>query len=263
MIAKHNTPLVSVITVVFNNVNMIENTICSVLNQSYKNIEYIVIDGGSTDGTLDIISQYKDQISRFVSEPDNGIYDAMNKGIKLATGDIVGIINSDDTYNLHAIELIANNYDPNNKSIFYGYLKFDSDMSNKGWYPPKRISLETVFSEMLVPHPTMFVPREFYIRYGMFDENLKITADYGLVLNFLSRGIKFHYIESSFPITIMSYNGISDKLKNSITIVKERYHIRRSLGKSGFRLLMFTLGDIKNQILLKSMFILLKKLGIK
>jgi len=89
---------VSIITVVYNNRNFIETAIKSVLSQTYKNIEYIVIDGGSKDGTKEIIEKFKDKISEFISEPDKGIYDAMNKGLKLATGDIVGILNSDDFY---------------------------------------------------------------------------------------------------------------------------------------------------------------------
>ena len=94
----HDSLKVSIITVVLNNVQHIENCINSVLNQTYGNIEYIIIDGGSTDGTIDLIKKYEKQISRWVSEPDRGIYDAMNKGIMKSSGDIIGILNSDDMY---------------------------------------------------------------------------------------------------------------------------------------------------------------------
>ena len=93
-----NSSLVSIITTVFNNKNTVESAIKSVLSQDYPNIEYIITDGGSTDGTIEIINKYEDKIAKFVSEKDRGVYDGMNKGIKLATGDIIGILNSDDLY---------------------------------------------------------------------------------------------------------------------------------------------------------------------
>ena len=103
-------PLVSVITVVYNGEKYLEQTIQSVINQTYNNIEYIIIDGGSTDTTLDIIKKYKDYISYFISEPDNGLYDAMNKGIRRANGELIGMLNSDDWLNLDAISTVQNAY---------------------------------------------------------------------------------------------------------------------------------------------------------
>ena len=104
---KKDNPLVSIITVCFNSERTIEQTIKSVLNQTYKEIEYIIVDGQSTDGTLDIINKYSSQIAKIVSEPDEGLYHAMNKGISMATGDIVGIINSDDWYEPYTVEEVV------------------------------------------------------------------------------------------------------------------------------------------------------------
>ena len=100
----NNSPLISIITVSYNAVKTIEDTITSVLNQTYSNIEYIIIDGASTDGTLEVIKKYQDDISIIVSEPDKGIYDAMNKGIERANGELIGIINADDWYEANAVE---------------------------------------------------------------------------------------------------------------------------------------------------------------
>ena len=100
---------VSIITVVLNNEDVLADAIASVVNQSYKNIEYIIVDGGSTDGSLNIIGQFKEQITCFISEPDKGIYDAMNKGLSLASGDVIGYLNADDIYaNNHVIETMVN-----------------------------------------------------------------------------------------------------------------------------------------------------------
>ena len=107
---KNNEPLISIITVVYNGEEYLEQTINSVINQTYKNIEYLIIDGGSTDGTLDIIKKYDNHISYSVSESDKGLYDAMNKGISIANGELIGMINSDDWYELDAVELIVNKY---------------------------------------------------------------------------------------------------------------------------------------------------------
>lgn len=121
-VSRSSEPLVSIITVVFNGEKYLEQTILSVLNQTYSNIEYIIIDGGSSDATLDIINKYTDKIDYWVSEPDSGIYDAMNKGISLATGQLIGIINSDDWYELDAVEEIVRAY-KDGSTIIYGFMR--------------------------------------------------------------------------------------------------------------------------------------------
>ena len=182
---------VSIITVVFNSRQFIESAIKSVLSQTYSDIEYIMIDGGSADGTVEIINKYRDKIAKFISEPDKGIYDAMNKGIKLATGEIIGILNSDDFYaNENVIKIVAEAMSDKNADVCWGDLVYvDKNDQNKiirfwesspyqegkfrrGWMPP---------------HPTFFVRKEIYRKYGFFNLNFKIAADYELMLRFLEK----------------------------------------------------------------------------
>jgi len=190
---------VTVITAVLNGVEIIEDCIKSVFSQSHKNIEHIIIDGGSTDGTLDVIKKYENKITKVISEPDNGIYDAMNKGIKAATGDIIGILNSDDFYADEAvIEDIVKAITENKTDSCYGdivyvdrdnpdrivrYWKaggFDRDKFKRGWMPP---------------HPAFFVKKEIYKRYGYLNLSFPLAADYELMLRFLYKhGVSTTYI---------------------------------------------------------------------
>lgn len=184
---------VSIITVSYNAVNTIEQTICSVLKQSYKNIEYIIIDGQSTDGTFDIVNKYAERIDYFVSEPDTGIYDAMNKGIQQATGDIIGIINSDDWYEPDTVEKIVSSFESTNAELIYGnvcYISEDGEKSLKG----EELS-DKIWYSMVTPHPSVFVLSKVYERYGYFNTKYKIAADYELILRFYTEGVRFLYLD--------------------------------------------------------------------
>ncbi|MFA5098656.1 MAG: glycosyltransferase family 2 protein [Candidatus Paceibacterota bacterium] len=194
---------VSIITVCYNSAETIEGAIKSVLGQSYPDIEYIVIDGASTDGTLEILGKYKNKIAKIVSEKDSGIYEAMNKGIALATGDIVGILNSDDFYyDNDVVKTVVENIVKNDADACWGDLVYvKKDDTNKvvrfwksseykpgkfirGWHPP---------------HPTFFVKRELYQKYGVFRLDLSVYADYELMLRFLEKyKIKGFYIPKVF-----------------------------------------------------------------
>lgn len=200
---------ISIITVCFNSVKTIEQTIQSVISQTYQNIEYIVIDGDSSDGTVDIIKKYTQQISKWISEPDNGIYDAMNKGIKMCSGDLVGIINSDDFYinntvisqiiskiKLEKVDSIYTNLllvdSTNTDKLIRNctYRKFKLGLFTKGWHPP---------------HPSFFVKREVYEKYGKFDLSFKLAADYEFMLRVLE---KYFITTTYFPIyTLKMRNG--------------------------------------------------------
>jgi len=216
MIQK-NYPLISVITVVFNSKNTIESAIKSVLNQSYENIEYIIIDGGSTDGTVDIIKKYKDKIAYWISEADNGIYDAMNKGIKSATGDIVGFLNSDDVYaDGEVIEKVAKTIWEKEVDSCYGDLVYiDKNGKIVRLWKSKDFSLEKFKRGWMPPHPTFFVKKEIYEKYGGFNLNFPIAADYELMLRFL---YKFKISTTYIPeiLVKMRIGGKSNKSLNNI-----------------------------------------------
>lgn len=169
--------LVSIITVCYNSEKTIRRTIESVYKQTYENIEYIIIDGNSTDSTMQIVNEYKPIFGerlKVVSEPDKGIYDAMNKGINLSNGTIIGIINSDDYYEKNAVELVVRNMSSEKYQFIYGMLRFIRD--NKVNY----ISLVTPNFLELRPmnHPSCFVSKAIYEDYGMFDLQYKYAADY-------------------------------------------------------------------------------------
>ena len=209
---------ISIITSVYNNQETIAEAIVSVLSQTYPNIEYIIVDGGSSDNTVDIIKSYQDRLSTFISEPDKGIYDGLNKGINLATGDVIGFLHSDDLYeNNTVIEKVAQAFIKNNIDSVYGDLTYvnKSDPSKiirfwrSGDFTHKKLGYG-----WMPPHPTFFVRRFIYQNYGLFDTNFKIAADYDLMLRFLGKNkISTYYLPS--VLIKMRVGGASNKsLKN-------------------------------------------------
>lgn len=152
---------VSIITVCYNSAETIENAINSVLSQTYQNIEYIIIDGGSDDSTLDLLAKYGSKLSKIISERDNGIYDAMNKGISLATGDIIGILNSDDCYSdIDIINIIVDEFKHNDKDLLFADLMFvNKDNRILRYYSAKRFSANKLKFGIMPPHPTLFVKK--------------------------------------------------------------------------------------------------------
>jgi len=180
---------VSIITIAYNSAETIEDTIKSVVNQGYRNIEYIIIDGGSTDDTLKIIDKYKKDISIFVSEPDKGIYDAMNKGVLNATGDIIGILNSDDIYaNSSVIDDVVNTI--GNKDALYADLVYvdrvNTDKVTRRWKSGSYKSGAFKYGWM-PPHPTFFVKKECYEKYGVYNLKLTSAADYECMLRMIHK----------------------------------------------------------------------------
>ena len=178
---------ISLITVAFNAETTIEDCIQSVINQSLKNIQYIIIDGGSTDNTIRIINQYKDFVSVFISEPDHGIYDAMNKGIKLAQGQVIGTLNADDFFaHVHVLKEVAEAFAEPGADIVYGDLdyideqgkvlrkwrsgQYKQNLFNWGWMPP---------------HPTFYCKRSLFEKFGFYSLDYGTAADYELMLRFM------------------------------------------------------------------------------
>lgn len=250
---------ISVITAVWNSEKTIKDAIDSVLSQTYKNIEYIIVDGESTDGTVDIVKSYGDRISKFISEKDNGIYYAMNKGIKLVTGDVICFLHSDDIYASSDIlqevvdifkfvytdgiygDLI---YTPkNNTEIVLRYWKgkdFDESLLAKGWMPA---------------HPTLFLRREVYEKFGCFDTSFKIAADYDFILRILKGGIKVTYMPKLFYK--MRVGGKSNKsIKNIIQKSREDLRALKKNQVGGFlSLLIKNLSKVTQFIGTKKLYI--------
>jgi glycosyltransferase len=180
---------ISIVTPAFNSAKTIRHTIESVARQTYPNVEYIIVDGGSHDATAKIVAQYSDVVDIFISEPDRGVYDAMNKGIRAASGDIIAILNSDDFYtHAQVLEQIANSFQESGADSVYGNLQY-VDQHNpqqviRHWEsgPFQR---QRFLAGWMPPHPAFFVKRAVYQRYGLFNLSLKSSADYELMLRFL------------------------------------------------------------------------------
>lgn len=224
---------VSIITVVYNNANFIKDAIESVLTQSYENIEYIVIDGASNDGTVEIINRYGNRITHFLSEKDHGIYDAMNKGLKLASGDIVGILNSDDFYiSNNVINMVVEAFLYNNvDSVFADLVYVNPDNLTKvvRYYDSSQCFPENFNKAMYPAHPTFFVKRKIYEKYGYFKIDYKIAADFDLMARFLCT-YRISYVYLPRPIIKMRIGGVSTSLKSIYTNTKEQLRVCRENG---------------------------------
>ncbi len=210
---------VSIITATYNSAATIAHCLASVKNQSYQNIEHIIIDGGSTDHTLSIVKQ-NEFSGKLISEKDNGIYDAMNKGIDLATGDIIGILNSDDLYASDSIiqQLVAL-FETSQSDAIYGDLEYvdavDTQKITRKWNAGQFTPKAFLYGWM-PPHPTFFVKAELYKQYGKFNLNVYTAADYELMLRFIYRfGIKVAYLQE--VMVKMRTGGVSNQsIKNRL-----------------------------------------------
>ncbi len=179
--------LVSVLTPCYNSEKTIEKTLQCIAEQTYKNIEYIIVDGGSTDGTLELIEQYRHRLQeRFtlISEKDNGIYDAMNKGIQLAKGQLIGIVNSDDWYEEDTVEQVVKHYQGNPCEVVYGMQRTYLNGHEKATF----IYHHNFLTEQMITHPTCFVTKKTYDELGAFDLHYRSAADYDLMLRFWKSG---------------------------------------------------------------------------
>ncbi|MFN5135853.1 MAG: glycosyltransferase family 2 protein [Chitinophagaceae bacterium] len=200
---QKSEPLVSIITIAYNSATNIEATIKSVLAQTYPHIEYIVIDGGSTDGTADIIGSYANQIKYWVSEKDRGISHAFNKGLAKASGEIIGLLNASDIYMPDTITIAVNALQ--DADIAYGDLRYEKKgdfiFTQKGDH-------RLLKKEMSVNHPTVFIKSKWYKEYGCFDEQLRCAMDYDLLLRFYLKGAAF--VNTNKQMAVMSLDGMSD-----------------------------------------------------
>jgi len=213
---------ISIITISFNAKATIEKTLQSVANQSYKNIEHIIVDGGSRDTTLQICNSFS-HISKILSEPDKGVYDAFNKGIKLAAGDVIGFLNADDTfYNENSIQDIVDAFSNNETDIVYGNLNYVNEESKviRNWIS-KPYEKGLVKKAWMPAHPTFYCKKEVYDRLGGYNDSFKIAGDFELCLRFLEiNNIPSFYLNKK--IVKMLVGGISNSgLKSKLTIFKE------------------------------------------
>jgi glycosyltransferase involved in cell wall biosynthesis len=219
-------PLVSIITVSYNAAATIEQTMESVFNQTYSPIEYILIDGGSTDGTVDIIRTYAEKLAFWVSEKDNGIYHAMNKGIAHATGQLVGIVNADDFYEPETVQTVVERYlqepDPDN-CCYYGMLRLWKDEKE---YCVRQYHHNFV-TETAIQHPTCFVPTALYQRLGTFDDSYRICADYDLLNRFNDNKITFSKIDC--VLSNFRMGGATERFQAAVQLEPARVKLNHGL----------------------------------
>lgn len=209
-----DNPLVSIITVVFNGDKHLENAIQSVINQTYENIEYIIIDAGSTDGTLDIIKKYEGHIDYWISEPDKGIYDGMNKGISLSTGEVIGLLNSDDWYENYTVHKVVEEYHKSSPfSIFFGDIRKFSLQGKATYLVPSTYPRKSLIYGCTINHPSCFVNIKTYQKIGVFNLSFDIAADYEFLLRAWKANINFYYISS--VLTNFRVGGISTNFRRS------------------------------------------------
>lgn len=221
---------VSIITIAFNSAETIEDTIKSVLTQSYPNIEYIVVDGASKDGTVAIVERYRDRVATFISELDKGIYDAMNKGVQMATGDVIGILNSDDFYaDEDVIKDVVETFRSNRAdaqgidAVYANLVYVDRNQSDKvvRFWKAGTHNQHSFKRGWMPPHPTFFVKKTCYDQFGLYSLELRSAADYELMLRFIEkRGISLAYLDR--VITHMRVGGESNvSLKNRLRANRE------------------------------------------
>ena len=214
---------ISIITICFNSEKSIFQTFQSVKNQSFNNYEYVLIDGGSIDGTL-TIAKNQDHISKLVSEPDNGIYDAINKGIKNSYGDIIGFLNSDDTfYDKNSLQHIVDAFDKDTDCVFGDLIYTDKNENIKRVWKGSAFKKGAFKKGWMPAHPTFYCRRSIYEKLGQYDDSFKIAGDFELMLRFLEK----HNIRSKYiPHTLvnMKVGGASNNgLKSKLDILKEEF----------------------------------------
>jgi glycosyltransferase involved in cell wall biosynthesis len=236
------TPLVSIITAVHNGRYTLEQTIQSVLKQTYGNIEYIIIDGASTDGTVDIIRKYDERINYWISEPDKGIYDAMNKGIRFAHGVLIGLLNSDDYYEDQAIQTVVNAYirsENKENVIFFGnFYVLDEGSGIK----TEHISTVQYWRGMTINHQTMFVSRDIYFDKYTYNVTYKYAADYDFFIRSALNMV--HFVHTGR--FLVNFRNTGATYRNVLPIYMETLLIGRNyLGTYNIRYILMVLKFVR------------------
>ena len=218
---------ISIITTVYNRVNSIEKALESVHAQSYKNIEHIIIDGASKDGTVEVIDNFKKSNKNiiFLSEKDNGIYDAINKGISIATGDVIGVMHSDDTYfNNNVLQEVSDSFKENNiDAVYADAVFFDKNYPNiiTRRYSSRRFSRNMIRWGWMPAHTSLYLTKETFLKFGSYKVDYKIAADFEFIARiFTSENFKSIYVPSPW-IKMQSGGASTNGIKSNIVINKE------------------------------------------
>lgn len=245
---------VTIITATRNNVATIATTIKSVISQTHCDIEYIIIDGASTDGSLEIIQHYARQyphIIKYVSEPDNGVYNALNKGIRISTGEIVGLLHGNDKFSSHTIvEEVVNAMQDNSVPFVYGDVKYTRVNSDKviRYYSSAQFTTQTLLNGIAPPHPSLYMRRELFDTYGLYQEDYLIGADFDMFLRLMIKNnLKGKYLP--IDMVTMTTGGLSTRLYHQIfTNNREKYRALKenSCNVSAFLLLKRYLCTLKS-----------------
>lgn len=211
---------ISVVTITYNSAATLRDTIESVLSQNYQDIEYLIIDGGSTDETIPIIKSFSDDRIKWISEPDKGIYDAMSKGKRMATGDVVGVLNSDDFYpDKEVLHRVADAFSDNNVDAVYGDLKYvdhqDTAKITRNWVSGN-YKRENFLRGWMPPHPTFFLRKAAFEKFGYYNTDFKSAGDYELMLRMLFKNnLKAHYIPH-VQVTMRAGGVSNSSIKNRL-----------------------------------------------
>lgn len=259
-INKHSSienPVVTIITVVYNRVKYLEQSILSVLNQTYKNIEYIIIDGGSTDGTLKVIKEYDNMIDYWLSEPDKGMYYALNKGIALASGELIGICHSDDYY--HSNDLIYQLVEFHKvvkSDVYHGDAIYLLETKEK----TKLISIKSDHEKILqthrsIIHPTTFIAKDIFRKYGFYDTKYKSASDYEMMIRLMKYGCIFQHFGLIISCIRLSNQ---DRVSNNCYGHIEAYSIHKYHKTGNHNKYLFSYLECKSKRILKKIISSLK-----
>jgi glycosyltransferase len=225
---------ISVITITYNSEKTLRDTIDSVLSQTYEDIEYIIVDGKSKDSTCDIVRSYGDRITKFVSEKDAGLYDALNKGIGMATGDVVGFLHSDDLYvSADSVKLIAEAFIHFNVDSVYGDLVYvdqaDTSRIVRFWRSGK-FHRSKALTGWMPPHPTFYAKRKVYVDYGGFNTTFRIAADYESILRFL---VRFKISTFYIPLVLVRMRVGGESNKSIKNLIRKSWEDIRAMNING------------------------------
>tara|TARA_B110000444_G_scaffold258873_1_gene300993 strand:- start:211 stop:1068 length:858 start_codon:yes stop_codon:yes gene_type:complete len=251
-IMKINTnakPLISVITVVLNGEKYLEEAILSVVKQTYDNVEYIIIDGGSTDKTIDIIRKYDHLIDYWISEKDNGLYNAMNKGIALSRGEFIGFVGSDDYLHLDTLEKLAKVAKKQTIDFTVGpvnMIKKNGQLLEKALVLPNFLEKNRFIFNMATHHLSFYVNKKIINEVGIFDENFKIRSDYDMTISIMSISKKYYSFFDS--VGAFREGGISGSYKSYF----ETFYILRKHGVSIFRSILNILPSLIKVFIIKN-----------